>query len=178
MNWLKLPLLFAAFFLHLPLALAHGGQPSFEKEVDGYLIDIGYDHIGIRPNETVMFDFDLFSGTGGSLTFAPFTEVQITFVLEGDMIIAHETLKNDGTNVPTMEVTFPQDGTYVLQVTYFRDGQELISTSFDVPVGAHNGAIGRSINTATNWVAGILVLLSFGMIILKIRSKFRQNASS
>ena len=164
-----LRLFLAAALLVPTLTLAHGDSPSFEKQEGDYLIDIGYDRIGIQPGEPVTFDFDLFTQSG-TLAFAPFSQVSIRIMKgEGDVI---ETATNDGTNVPTLAVTFPEEGTYSLYVTYYnQDGAEIVSTTFDVPVAAHSGTVGRAANIATMIAAVFLMGLGIVVIVQQLMKK-------
>jgi hypothetical protein len=155
-------LLFILMFIPA-LASAHGGQPSFEKEVNGYLVDIGYDQIGIRPGEEVAFDFDLFAEDG--LAFAPFTAVEV-HIWDPDNEVFHETIANDGVNVPTIKVAFPVEGKYTLQAIYRNEEEVLADASFELPVDKISGSVGRGINAATYVLAAALFVFA-GYIIVR-----------
>ncbi len=153
------------------VVLAHGGTPSLEQEVDGYIVDIGYDRVGIRPGEEVTFDFDLFTQSG-AVSFAPFTHVDIEIAKEG-VTIAEATLHNERVHVPVWKYTFPDEGAYVVHVTYRNNEEVMVYATFDLPVGESNGVVGRVVNMATYGVAALLLVLSLIVIGTSLLRKIR-----
>lgn len=144
-------------------ASAHGGQPSLEKTVGPYLVDIGFDRIGMRPGEEVTFDFDLFTATG-ALNFVKFTNVNVEFATKDGVTVHEQVVENEEVNVPSMKYTFNKAGTYVMHVTYMRGDEQIVYTTFELPVGTTNGGLGRFLNLLTYITAGVLV--AFGLVII------------
>lgn len=162
--------LFCIILLLPVAALAHGDSPSFEKEIPPYLIDIGYDRIGMRPGEEVTFDIDLFTQSG-AVAFATFTHVDIEIADANAVTVLDTTLENDAVNVPILKHTFADEGMHTLHVTYRNGGDQLAYATFDMPVGAGNGSVGRVMNVGTYIVAIVMVGIAGYVIVASFRKK-------
>lgn len=157
-----------SLFIAVP-ALAHGGKPSFEQQIGQYIVDIGYDRIGIRPGEDVTFDFDLFTGTGMvAMDFVEFTNINLEIARDG--VTALDTvIQNEGVNVPNFTYSFPEAGNYMLGATYMDGDEELVYATFDFPVAENAGAVGRGVNVLTYVIAAVLIALGTWVIIGSLR---------
>lgn len=169
----SITLLFALLLTTPMLASAHGGQPSFEAEQGTYLVDIGYDVTGFRPDEEVTFDFDLYEDPNGTPSFAPFELIRVEISRDGEIVHAQE-LENRESFIPTMRYTFPSEGDYRLEAAYVQSGSVIADASFDVPVAANSGAAGRTINALTYVIAAALTAFAAWVAItsfLRSRAK-------
>lgn len=137
------------------LASAHGGQPSFEAETGPYLVDIGYDVTGFRPDEEVTFDFDLYRDENGVQSFASFELIRVEISRGGEIVHAQE-LQNEESFIPTMRYTFPAEGDYRLDTAYVQSGSVIADAGFDMPVSVHSGTAGRAVNIMTYVLAAAL----------------------
>lgn len=143
------------------VAFAHGDRPSFEREVHGYLIDVGYEHEILETGVEEAFDFDLYTGTGADIAFAPFTHIDVTFTdprgnKEGF------ALKNEQSFIPTLKHTFLRKGMYQLAVRYRNDEETLAFVTFDVPVGNQS----HFSPTSALSVIVVLLLISVGAVLV------------
>lgn len=163
-------LFYAVVFIVLSpvLASAHGDRPSFEMEVGEYLIDIGYNRVGIRPDEEVIFDFDLYTNSG-SIAFASFEEIQVRF-LKDDEPVLDETLANSSANIPSLKYTFDEAGDYAMEVSYVQEDGNTVDASFAVPVGSVNGMLARLFNIFHYVLAAFLVATTIVLVIKSRRS--------
>jgi hypothetical protein len=152
-------LLSSALFLIPIMSFAHGDKPSFEKVVNGYLIDIGYDRVGIRPDEEVTFEFDLYTQSG-ALAFAEFSEVKIEIADEDGATTSEHTLQNKKEFIPTWKHTFTKGGMYQMHVDYLLNDRVLANAVFDVHVGENDGWLGRAMDMGTMIAAPLLVLFA------------------
>lgn len=155
-------LLVFALFLAPVFVSAHGGTPSFEAQSGPYLIDIGYSVTGFRPAEEVTFDFDLYRDVNGVQSFADFQLIRVEITRDGEMVHSEE-LENEESFIPMMKYTFPEAGDYRLEAAYVQSGSLIADAAFDVPVGEHNGAAGRTVNVMTYVIAALLA--AFGGVV-------------
>lgn len=156
-------------FLASSTVFAHGDKPSFEREVNGYLIDIGYNRVGIRPNEEVTFEFDLLTNSG-AMAFADFSTVDIEIAKDGATTTTY-TLANQKNFIPSWKHTFTENGTYQMNVDYTFEAQTRAATTFDVHVSETDGWLGRAMNIGTMIAAPLLVLFAAYVAIQSFRKK-------
>lgn len=148
-----LTILFVTF---IPVTVsAHGDSPSLEVETGGYLIDIGYDKEGIRPNEEVTFNFDLLT-TSNRPAYVPFQSINVDIMNGPDMVL-QRVLVNDAKFLPTMPVTFDTAGEYHMHVAYIQSGATIAESTFDLDVEPFAGTAARAENTIHYVVAVFLV---------------------
>ncbi len=159
-------------FLFIPLAFAHSDLPSFEKTVDGYLIDVGYSIEHPEPKQDVRFTFDLYSGTGDAIAFAPFKAVTFTVSHEGETVFT-KTLQNVAPNVPALTYAFPESDTYDIGISYERaDGKS--EATFQLPVGATSahGHVDSVWDERMHYILGTgLFLFAAFCIVVMIRQR-------
>jgi hypothetical protein len=128
-------LLLLSLLLSPVAAFAHGDAPSLEADVDGYMIDIGYEDL--RAGTPIEFDIDLFR-EGPPIEYADFASVDLRVTKDGAEIVAG-SVENDEKNIPTFDVTFPEPGGYDMDVRYLDDaGALIVARTFhlEVPGGA------------------------------------------
>lgn len=168
-------LLATAFLAFSPAVFAHGESPSFEKEVDGYLMDIGYSIASPDPGQAVRFDFDLFTGEIDDLQFVPFTDVTLDITKDGFPVMM-KTLPNVPPNVPGLNFAFSQNGIYDLNVAYnLKDGKKVQST-FEFPVGIQTDeSRAFAFENTAHYVLGTIVLL-VGLVafVMIVRDRMRR----
>jgi len=133
-------LAFVCSLICIPLVSAHGDQPSFEKQIGPYLLDIGYSQAPV-PAQRVKFDFDLYTITGADVNYASFNDIKFSITKDGQSLVS-QTIQNTQPNVPTYAYTFPTEGVYTIGVTYERGKDTPLSTSFDLKVSNFYGWIG------------------------------------
>jgi hypothetical protein len=155
------------------VALAHGDRPSLEREVGGYLVDIGYDAMGLRPMEEVHFDADLYTGTGDSIAYAPFQAIKVTVTDVKGGTVSDQRIENKQPNVPTFAVTFPAAGTYAFAVSYELGNKKTVATTFSLDVEAQNGSSERFDNMMHYVFAGFLVLVGIFAAVGIIRQRMK-----
>lgn len=157
-------LLFSVGISILPIiACAHGDSPSLEGEVDGYLVDIGMSQEGIRPGETVTFDFDLFT-TDDRPQFVHFSTVRV--LISGQELMLDERIPNDGVHIPTLAYTFENEGDYQLNASFLTGSTVIASQTFDLKVEPRSGAVARFENATRYVVASVLVAftVAYGIV--------------
>jgi len=156
------------------VAFAHGDSPSFETTVDGYVMDVGYSVASPDPGQAVHFDFDLFTGTGDNLAFAPFKTVTITATKDGFPAV-EKTLPNIAPNVPTFTFAFSQVGVYDLNVS-FDLGNKKVQKTFQFPVGiATPESNAAFFDSLTHYgFATILIVVAVVAFVMIIRDRLRK----
>lgn len=145
------------------LVAAHGDSPSLEVETGGYLIDIGYDREGIRPQEEVTFNFDLIT-TDDHPVYIPFQRIDV-HITKGPDVILERSIVNDAKYLPTMPVTFDKAGEYQMHVAYIQSGATLVQSTFDLDVEESAGTTARAENLIYYIVAVFLVTFAAVAII-------------
>ncbi|HVW66598.1 MAG TPA: hypothetical protein VHA78_02600 [Candidatus Peribacteraceae bacterium] len=162
--------IFICSLVCIPLASAHSDQPSYEKQIGPYLLDIGYSQAPV-PGQPVRFDFDLYTNTGADVNYASFNDITFSITKDGQLIVS-QTIQNTQPNVPTYTYTFPTEGVYAVAVTYERGKDAPLSTSFDLRVSNVSGWIGIldsvSHQIATIFLA-IVAIVVFTIMILQRR---------
>lgn len=185
-------------FLFAPVtALAHGDGLSFERKVGTILIDIGYGNTQPSKGATLTYSFDLFNNVNPNTPlFEPFTQVDIRLFRGRDSVL-EKTLKNDGTNIPSLSYTFSEAGNYTLAASYVRPGKDAVSSTFGFAVAETAASSSRissrpstsasSVATGTNTttsfaidpavaaaIAGAVVLLILARIAMLFGKKKRR----
>lgn len=126
-------LLFVFLLLPLQLSLAHGSGTSFEKEINGLLVDIGYEPEIAQAGEQVLFDFGLRSKTDDAET--SFDSVWIRIEQGGRTLIA-SGVAQPPLGPATLLVALPSASVESLTVytRFEKDGKALAEASFSLPV--------------------------------------------
>jgi hypothetical protein len=121
----------------LPLSvLAHGAGSSFEKVVNGRLVDIGYD-VPLGVSEDSLMDFAIYDMKGDAITgLADFDEVRLS-IFSGSTVQLTRTLTKPDFGKVFASVQPSAPGNWILRAGFFRSGAELASADFavDIPAG-------------------------------------------
>jgi hypothetical protein len=119
---LVIPVIALAMVLSLPFfVFGHGDGESLEKEVDGYLIDIGYNTTEFIVGSSVVFEFDI-SKEEESVDF---DDVWVR-ISEGNKTVFASGIYNAEFGGARMTYSFPSEGAYEFSVR-FQDGSESIT---------------------------------------------------
>lgn len=109
---------------------AHGNGASFEKEVSGYKVDIGYDPSKIEAGENERFDFELFDSKEEEVGF-DYVWVNISL---GDKTIYAGGVHNAEIGGAGMTIVFPEGGDYILSVRYQKGDKNIVETKIPFSV--------------------------------------------
>jgi hypothetical protein len=120
-----------AFLLAPVLAAAHQGGASWEKEMDGYRIDVGYDPNAHVSGASDVFDFALFDAE--RLAPVPVDELWVRLVRDERTVLA-TGLRSDPVVQSTLLYAFEKEGEYVLHVSFRRGGATLAEAAFPFTV--------------------------------------------
>lgn len=138
---MKKNILVATVFLCIALPqliLAHGDGASFETEVDGYFIDIGYDPEFIVAGERVRFDFNTYP-TVASSSGETFTDVWVSIEQDKNLIfsgaIDKPTFGSTGFNI-----VLPEQGAYELKARFQNNGAKVAEVTFPFSVTTSSSA--------------------------------------
>ena len=147
------------FILCIPFSFAHldGG---FDQEVNGYLIDVGYDPNPIFADYPLMLSIGVLNAT----TQAPIevSKVWVRLSTEEGVVYAATHLPEHG--VAPLSMILPKAGEYTLSVRFYQgDGPKSIASA-DFPLTVNGGA-GSSGAFGNSWA--VLFLFS-GMVVAGI----------
>ena len=162
MKWVRLFLLIFIFILSfiVPSAgFAHSSGASFEKEVNGYLIDIGYDPAQFTALSPSSFDFDLID-TKSSERVA-FTDVWVR-INQGNQALLATGVHKQNLGGATLLHTFAEGGSYELIVRYQNDGEEVVSATFPLEVLPSDEGADSSSTGPTGILLGVIAILIAG----------------
>lgn len=122
----------AAVLLCVPLvAAAHASGVSWEREINGYRIDIGYDPNAQIRGASDVFDFTLYDVERQRPVEAD--ELWVRLVRDGRTVLA-TGLKSDPVVRSTLLYAFEQEGDYVLHASFRQDGETLAEGEFPFAV--------------------------------------------
>lgn len=150
---------FIALFLLIsaPMALAHGTGSSFEADVDGYLIDIGYNTEEFITGSQVLFDFGLETSSEYNIEYS---DVWVRLIKDGKTVYA-SGVYNSGFGGARMTYTFPGEGEYELAVRYQKGSEKIVSASFPIKVSSGESEDGGA--STINFASIILGILGLGV---------------
>lgn len=150
---------------------AHGDSPSLEAEVNGYLIDIGYEG-DIVAGSDIEFDIDLFK-VGPPVDYAEFASVDVRVTKDGAEIVAG-SVENDVAHVPMITLNFPDAGGYDMDVRFLDATDTLIvARTFHVEVlGGAQGLLRQGFTALHYAIAAGLFALSAGIAVVSLRKRF------
>lgn len=152
------------------LVFAHSSGESFEKTVDGYLVDIGYSVEKFTDDSSVVFDFGLVDPSGDA---AEFSDVWVRIVRTN----AKETVFAGGVNNArlggtVMTYVFPETGEYELSARYQNNEESIVEAVFPLIVyGAFGSSQTNHVVYATMGFAGGFILSMALMLFLRHRKK-------
>ncbi len=147
------------FLIPFPFSFAHMAG-SFEKEMDGYLIDVGHDPNPISADESAYFSAGLLNST--TETPAQFDKVWLRLSIKGKVVYAGTHLPENG--FASMSTVLPEGGAYTLSVRFYNGGQVKALAAADFPFTV-DGAIGKGSMLNGKWGAAFLIA---GMLIAGI----------
>ena len=136
------------------VANAHleGGK---DKEVNGYVIDLGYDPKVPQANQKIIFVVNLFNETTDEV-IEP-TSVWIRISSSKDVVFAG-TFKPDLGNI-AFSFTFPETDAYEITTRFFDDEEIMVETDFDI-----------NVEGKTNYSNIIIFVLSLILAIFILKS--------
>lgn len=155
----------AILFLCLtPLSFAHGG-PTFEKQTNGYFIDIGYDEQFEAGQETLL-DFALFHSKNGKVE-SLVQVTSVTFLVQtGSTVLHTQTIAKPDFGKIFATYTPNAFGHFDFTVLFFVDGTSVAEATFPLevkrPNATHYSVIsGSNVPMITLGIALVAIVLVF-----------------
>lgn len=156
---------FFVVLLFFPLiSMAHGDGSSYEKEIDGYLVDIGYSPENPYTNGSVSFDF----GLSKDETPADFSDLWVRISKDGHTIFAGG-IHNSNFGGARLSVVFPEEGEYTVSARYQNENEEVVSAEFPLTIYPNND--GSSFDFGFNDFLYILLGVIVGALGIKLIKK-------
>lgn len=145
---------------------AHSTGESFEREINGFVIDIGYDPAIIRTGELQRFDFELLASDADQ-TPREYTHVWVR-ILEDKKTLLATGIHRQRVGPTTLLYTFSAAGTYLLSVSYRDAAGEIAAAEFPVVVkNSQNNGV--SYNTI-----GAIGVIFLGAVLIYIFKPWRR----
>jgi hypothetical protein len=125
----KLIFFFALFALYLNFVEGHlaGG---LDKQVNGYVVDLGYEPAVMKANEKTVIALSLLNASTSDIVDFDGLWVRIF----SDEVVFAGTFKQEAGNA-AFTFTFPEAGSYELTARFFDDEKMVVETDFAVEVG-------------------------------------------
>jgi hypothetical protein len=172
----------AILLLALPLAAqAHGVGGTYEQNVDGLFIDIGWDTPIIRAQTPVRYDYNLYLNNT-DYQEADYDTVWVR-IMQGTTLIFATNIPKQSFGLPGMTFTFPAVGEYDLTVQFLKDSEKVRELSYTQPVQEPLAPAARSnyfdnpfVSFVIGLAAGILIQLVMGLA-MRARKKKRPEAN-
>ncbi|HEY4496954.1 MAG TPA: hypothetical protein VI432_02290 [Candidatus Paceibacterota bacterium] len=141
-----------------PTVIAHGNELSFEKQVDDFLIDIGYGESQITAGAPTRLDFNIVDTKKNETVEFDNVFVRIN---EGEKtIFAGSILKSIFSRGITY--TFPHGGDYELYIRFQKDTDAITEAAFPIKV-LNNDADPDSTPISYFLISGVLgLIIGFG----------------
>jgi len=117
---------------------AHTTGSSWENDVNGYKLDIGYDPTTIVAGQPVQLDFDAYDLNKNSQD-VDFTDVWLR-VSDSDQTIFASGIHKLQYGVTAAVFTFPKAGTYDMYVRFEKNDTTVVEETLPVTVAAANDA--------------------------------------
>jgi hypothetical protein len=133
-----------SFFVISQPAFSHGLGQSLEKEVNGYIIDVGYDAIDkIEAGQATRFDFNLTNKEKNQNIDFDHVWVRIS-PKEGGIIFAGYLFHPEYL-LTGMSFSFPKEGNYEVTVRFIdKDDKSIAETTFPLEIIPGERASGSS----------------------------------
>lgn len=141
---------------HTALVAAHGSGTSFERDVAGVRVDIGYAPEELVAGGSALFDFAISDPTSGEEV--PYTDIWVRLHQNRDSFFA-SGLAKASIGATTMLFQFPEAGTYQLSVRFQDAGETVAETTFEVPVVSGADTESRASNL---WTYAALLFFGAG----------------
>ena len=155
------------FFLAPFFGLAHGDGASFEKEIGGYLVDIGYSAPEPEAGEAVSFEFGLKNNSKEDMgNDVPFDDVWVKIASEEETIVFASGIYNSKFGGPRLNYVFPKEGTYTISARFESDSGALTEASFSLVVFPAKGGGGIDA-TYLFGLGGLLIGFLAAFVLLK-----------
>lgn len=125
--------IFALVLISTPqLLIAHGEGASYEEEINGYFVDIGYDPATVVAGKRVRFDFNTYPVENDTATTS-FTDVWVSIEQAGELVFS------GGINRPVFGATgfnlvLPNGGTYEVKARFQNNGEKVVEATFPIEV--------------------------------------------
>lgn len=140
-------------------SFAHSSGASFEKEVNGYLVDIGYDPAQFTALSPSSFDFDLIDTKSSERV--DYTDVWVR-INQGNQALLATGVHKQNLGGATLLHTFAEPGNYELIVRYQNNGEEIASATFPLEVLPSDEGTDPASTGYGGILIGVIVLLIVG----------------
>jgi hypothetical protein len=145
---LNISIISIVMILSLPFfVFGHGDGESLEKEVDGYLIDIGYNTPEFIAGSSVVFEFDI-SKEEESIDF---DDVWVR-ISEDNKTIFASGINNAEFGGARMTYSFPYEGAYEFSVRFQNGSESIAEAVFPIEVLPNSDKEGSQ-----NWILTALL---------------------
>lgn len=129
---LKIAPMVAVVALFAPVALsAHGVGESFEQEVGGFYIDVGYNTFLFTEGSSVRFDFLVTKSDSGEPI--EYTDAFVR-IEEGERVVFAGRVYRPLFGPTVLTYTFPRSGEYTFDVSFQNGDERLVEASFPLTV--------------------------------------------
>lgn len=123
-------LLFVFFFIPGTL-FAHGDSFSYEAEVNGYVVDVGYSTETPTLGDVVLFDFALLRDGG---VIDDYSDVWVRIVDERDTTVLATGVHQPRFGGARLSYAFPREGAYIIHIRFQREEETYAESSFTLRV--------------------------------------------
>ena len=149
--------LITLLFLTSTLVFGHGFGVSYEEDVDGYFVDIGYDPEVITTESRVRLEFDITNKETQEIN--EYSDLWLRINQDKKTVFA------GGINKPEFGAagilyTFPEAGLYEVSVRFQDDGEKLTEVSFPLDVNS----VAEATSTSTLLMTGFIGLFLGGLL--------------
>ena len=142
-------LLFSAVFAAIvPLSvLAHASGVSYQSDVNGYAVDVGYSNPAPTEGESVIFDFRL-KKAGPAGDDVPFTDVWVKIEnTDSKNVVFASGVHNAQFGGSRMSYVFPGVGNYTISVRYENEDKTIVESAFPLSIILANSPRNGPIST-------------------------------
>lgn len=162
-------ILISLFIFLFPTTIySHGDQKSFEKEVNLYLVDIGYVPDTFEALNPSTFSFSLLDPKKEEKEFS---DIWVRIENDGKTVFA-TSVKKQELGETTMIYTFPDKGNYELFVRYQNGDEKLAETSIPLEVTSSEKPIVKSAESfPPNLLFGLIIGILGGVTIATLIKK-------
>ena len=141
-------LVVSVFIFGKRMVSAHVTGASWEKVVDGYKLDIGYDPTTFVAGQAERLDFNIVNPTTGESV--PFSDVWIR-ISKGEDTVFASGIHRLTFGLTTLTLEFPGPGSYDLNTRFENDDNTIVQSDFPITVesatdpvtGTASGGLGR-----------------------------------
>lgn len=153
-----------------PSASAHLSGGTVEKQVGDYLVDVGYSTFILEPEVETAFSFLLVSKPGTlDWDYVPYTRATVDIVAP-DGTRRSETMDVEPPVVAFLAHTFPEAGTYTMDLSYYSGSTLIVRT--DIALEVRNAGLPARMAPA-QMAAAIIALMSVGLTLTVLWARRR-----